>query len=74
MRVVLLLALPWLTTVAELVGDITKEDHMNGRKPHGRQSLVSWFKSCLRRRGVLTWAFRLVSLVNLVARIHDWMK
>lgn len=47
---------------------------MNGRKPHGRQTLVSWFKSRLRRRGVLKGAYRLVSLVNLVARILDWLE
>jgi hypothetical protein len=43
------------------------------RKPHWLQSLVSWLKSRLRRkRWVLTWAFRSVNIVNLVARLLDW--
>lgn len=42
-------------------------------KPQWRQSLVTWFKSRLRRKKwVVIWAFRSVSIVNLVARFIDW--
>lgn len=43
--------------------------------PHRQQSSVSWLKSRLRRKKwVMTWGFRLVSAVNLVARIIDWFQ
>lgn len=44
------------------------------QKPHRLQSLVSWLKSRLRGRRMLKWAFRLINIVNLVARFLDWLQ
>jgi hypothetical protein len=44
------------------------------KKPHRQQSLVSWFKTRLRRPVTLKAASAVLNVINLVARIWDWFQ
>jgi hypothetical protein len=47
---------------------------MKGRKPHKRQTLMSWAKAKLRKPATLRWAMSILRAVDLVARFFDWFR